>query len=53
MAEIPYFKDKKQDNLDPERHCECGVCGHFNEKDCYDCSCCSNFHQRSGGGILV
>ena len=49
MAEIPYFKDKKQDNLDPERHCECGVCGHFNEKDCYDCTCCLNFHERSGG----
>ena len=31
-------------------HCECGICGHFNEKDCIEknCECCSNFHIRSG-----
>ena len=31
-------------------HCECGICGHFNEKDCIEkgCECCSNFHLRSG-----
>ena len=31
-------------------HCECGICGHFNEKDCIEknCKCCSNFHIRSG-----
>ena len=31
-------------------HCECGICGHFNEKDCIEneCKCCSNFHLRSG-----
>ena len=31
-------------------HCECGICGHFEEKDCIEknCKCCSNFHIRSG-----
>ena len=31
-------------------HCECGICGHFDEKDCIEknCKCCSNFHIRSG-----
>ena len=31
-------------------HCECGICGHFNENDCIEkeCKCCSNFHLRSG-----
>ena len=31
-------------------HCECGICGHFTEKDCIEngCKCCSNFHLRSG-----
>jgi len=34
-------------------HCECGICGHFNEKDCIekDSKCCSNFHLRSGSKI--
>ena len=33
-----------------DAHCECGICGHFNEKDCIEkeCKCCSNFHLRSG-----
>ncbi len=30
------------------RHCECGVCGHIKEIECFDCSCCENFHKRSG-----
>jgi len=31
-------------------HCECGICGHFDEKDCIEknSKCCSNFHIRSG-----
>ena len=31
-------------------HCECGICGHFDENDCVknECKCCSNFHLRSG-----
>jgi len=48
MTDIPYFKDKKQSSLDSERHCECGVCGHYRAMECYDCSCCENFHKRSG-----
>jgi len=33
-----------------DTHCECGICGHFDEKDCIEknCKCCSNFHIRSG-----
>ena len=53
MTEIPFFKDKKQGSLDSLRHCECGICGHRTEEECYDCSCCLNFHQRSSGGIHV
>jgi hypothetical protein len=36
-------------------HCECGICGHFNEKDCIEneCKCCSNFHLRSGSIIRL
>ena len=31
-------------------HCECGICGHFDENECVknECECCSNFHLRSG-----
>jgi len=31
-------------------HCECGICGHFDENECFknECKCCSNFHLRSG-----
>ena len=31
-------------------HCECGICGHFDENECVknECKCCSNFHLRSG-----
>ena len=31
-------------------HCECGICGHFSEKECIknESKCCSNFHLRSG-----
>jgi len=27
-------------------HCECGICGHFDENECVknECKCCSNFH---------
>ena len=34
-------------------HCECGICGHFEEKDCIEkeCKCCSNFHIRSGSNV--
>lgn len=30
--------------------CECGICGHFAEKECFEkeCKCCINFHTRSG-----
>ena len=33
-----------------EKSCECGICGHHSEKDCTEkqCSCCMNFHVRSG-----
>lgn len=32
-------------------HCECGLCEHRSEKECIrkECSCCNNFHVRSGG----
>lgn len=32
------------------RGCECGICGHHSEEECVrmECSCCSNFHARSG-----
>ena len=34
-------------------HCECGICGHFDETECVknECECCSNFHLRSGPKI--
>ena len=34
-------------------HCECGICGHFDENECVknECKCCSNFHLRSGPKI--
>jgi len=30
--------------------CECGICGHHEEKECLvnECRCCINFHERSG-----
>ena len=33
-----------------ERSCECGICGHFSERECFkkECACCINFHMRSG-----
>jgi len=33
-----------------QTHCECGICGHVNEKECIskECKCCINFHMRSG-----
>lgn len=31
-------------------HCECGICGHKREPECIkqECTCCNNFHLRSG-----
>jgi len=36
-----------------DKHCECGICGHFNANDCVEkeCKCCSNFHLRSGSKV--
>gem|GEM_PF-1007777 len=30
--------------------CECGICNHTSDKDCFEkeCKCCINFHLRSG-----
>lgn len=32
------------------KSCECGICGHFSEEECFEkeCECCINFHVRSG-----
>ncbi len=32
------------------KSCECGICGHFDEDECFvkECRCCINFHRRSG-----
>lgn len=52
MTEIPFFRDNKQLRLYDVIRCVCGQCNHRDIEECSDCKCCSNFHQRSSGGIL-
>ena len=35
------------------KSCECGICSHYDEKNCIakECRCCINFHRRSGPKI--
>lgn len=41
---------RKMSSINILRHCQCGMCGHYLERECVEmeCRCCVNFHVRSG-----